>query len=236
MRYTQRNFMALVFLCLLWGGVCALGLWLKKSAADFPIRAVTVEMTAEPIVSENILDKIALWREGHLLQIPLSAIHREILRFPWVKSAQLWRVWPDQLKIQIEPHEVRAQWRGEGDAFAVVTREGKLLPLGQTAIPTGLPLLEGPADRVAELWEMYEQLQGVLNGTPYKIKGLHGVADSYWEIRLDNEIAIILGKEGVHKQMQRLIYVLQQPSKRLVNRIAYIDLRYPDGFAVGWKR
>jgi cell division protein FtsQ len=102
-------------------------------------------------------------------------------------------------------------------------------------MPEDLPLLEGPADRIDELWRIYQDLATLFSPIQIKVKGLRWVGDSYWEIRLDNGIAIILGKEGVNEQVLRLIRVLQQPLKSLVNRIAYIDLRYPAGLAVGWK-
>lgn len=234
MYYAQRHKMALVFLGLFWGGVCLWALCVKKEGDSFPIRSIAVEMTANPIVSEEVLDKIGLWREGHLFQVRLPEIYQDIIQFPWVKAVQIWRIWPDQLKIRIEPHQIRAQWR-EGRDIAAVTSEGALLSIQKKMMPENLPILEGPADRVPEMWRIYQQLQHLFTGIQYEVSVLRWVGDSYWEIRLDNGIAIILGKEGVHEQVMRLIRVLQQPLKQIVNRIAYIDLRYPAGLAVGWK-
>ncbi|HSW70529.1 MAG TPA: cell division protein FtsQ/DivIB [Gammaproteobacteria bacterium] len=235
MYYIQRHKMALIFLGLLWGGVYAWALCLKKEGGSLPIRSIAVEMTSHSMVSEAVLDKIELWREeGRLLQVRLSDIYQDIIEFPWVKAVQIWRIWPDRLKIRIEPHQIRAKWR-QGDTVSAVTLDGVLLAIDKKMMPDDLPILEGPADRVSEVWHIYQQLQGLFNGIPLKVTSLRLVGESYWEIRLDNEIAIILGKEGVKEQVLRLIRVLQQPLKSLVNRIAYIDLRYPAGLAVGWK-
>ena len=234
MHYAHRHKIALIFLGLLWGGVCAWVLCLKKEGDNFPIRSIAVEMTANPMVSEAVLDKIGLWREGQLLQVRLSEIYQDIIQFPWVKAVQIWRIWPDQLKIKIEPHQIRAQWQ-QGESTAAVTADGALLLVDKKIMPADLPLLEGPVDSVAELWRVYEALSDLFNPLRMKVKGLRCVGESYLEIRLDNGIAIILGKEGMNEQVVRLIRVLQQPLKPLVNRIAYIDLRYPAGLAVGWR-
>jgi cell division protein FtsQ len=237
MHYAQKHRIALIFLGLLWGSTYAWTLYLKKEGDTFPIRSISVEMAANPLLSEILLDKIGLWRQGHLLKVHLSDIYQDIIQFPWVKAAQIWRVWPDQLKIKIEPHQLQAKWRAESSdaVFRAVTVDGVLLPLDKNIMPEDLPILEGPVDRISEIRQCYQQLNDLFKDAACTVKALRLVGDSYWEIRLDNGIAIILGKEGVNEQVVRLIRVLKHQLKPLVNRLVSVDLRYPTGLAVGWK-
>ncbi|MEY3183182.1 MAG: Cell division protein FtsQ [Pseudomonadota bacterium] len=235
MYYVQGSRVALIFLLLLWLSVCY-GTWLLKKSSDrYPIASISVEMTSEPLVAQTALDKVALWRNGYFLTQALPDIYQEIIQFPWVKSVHISRIWPDQVNIKIEPHQIRAIWK-YGDRISAVTHEAVFVPIDKQLLIDRLPVLEGPKDSIAALWHFYETGQTLFNKTSYHIKTLRSVGESYWEIRLDNGIAIILGKEDADEQVVRLIRVLQQPLKNKVNQIAYIDLRYPTGFAVGWKQ
>ena len=56
-----------------------------------------------------------------------------------------------------------------------------------------------------------------------------------WKILLDNGIAVILGKTGLSERMTRFMLAYQHSLQAQSQQIAYIDLRYTNGFAIGWK-
>lgn len=64
----------------------------------------------------------------------------ELRSHPWIASAEVRRVWPDRIEMQITERQPFAVLAAEGRAAEVVARDGTVLP---GASEVGLPRLEG---------------------------------------------------------------------------------------------
>ena len=53
-----------------------------------------------------------------------------------------------------------------------------------------------------------------------------------WQIRLDSGTVLELGRDQVEARLARLASVYDRTIAPLNRRIEYVDLRYPNGFAV----
>ena len=56
-----------------------------------------------------------------------------------------------------------------------------------------------------------------------------------WDFTLDNGVNVRLGRGQVDERYQRFVdVVLRMVSERAAD-IAYVDMRYTNGFAIGWR-
>jgi cell division protein FtsQ len=53
-----------------------------------------------------------------------------------------------------------------------------------------------------------------------------------WQIRLDTGLVMELGREHIESRLERFIAVYDRTIFPLQRKLDYVDLRYPNGFAV----
>ena len=56
-----------------------------------------------------------------------------------------------------------------------------------------------------------------------------------WEFRLDNGVTVRLGRRQVDERFERFMNAAARLVAVRASDIDYIDLRYTNGFAVGWR-
>jgi cell division protein FtsQ len=56
-----------------------------------------------------------------------------------------------------------------------------------------------------------------------------------WEFDLDNGVTVRLGRRQVDERLDRFIRTASQVIAHRVGEISYVDMRYSNGFAIGWR-
>ncbi|MFZ2406544.1 MAG: cell division protein FtsQ/DivIB, partial [Methylobacter sp.] len=56
-----------------------------------------------------------------------------------------------------------------------------------------------------------------------------------WKIKLTTGLEILLGRNEQLKKLQRFLKTMEVLGQEQVEKIAIVDLRYPNGYAVSWK-
>jgi cell division protein FtsQ len=56
-----------------------------------------------------------------------------------------------------------------------------------------------------------------------------------WELTLDNGVTLRLGREHIDERFERFMRAAARIVAARAVEIAYVDLRYANGFAVGWR-
>jgi cell division protein FtsQ len=56
-----------------------------------------------------------------------------------------------------------------------------------------------------------------------------------WKIKLTTGLEILLGRNEQLKKLQRFLKTLDVMGQEQVKRMAIVDLRYPNGYAVSWQ-
>ena len=56
-----------------------------------------------------------------------------------------------------------------------------------------------------------------------------------WEMDLDSGVTVRLGRRDVDERVDRFIHTASQVIAHRLNDITYVDMRYSNGFAIGWR-
>lgn len=165
------------------------------------------------------------------MTVDLQAIRAEVTQLPWVADVSIQRRWPDQLVIAVTEQEAIARWGKDG----LLNRRGEVFrpqPLGDVG---ELPVLFGPDELSAEVVARYSELRELLAEQKLALASLGADERGSWSATLQGGTELRLGTGDVLKKMRSFSRVYRANLSSQMDRIAYIDLRYSNGVAVGWK-
>jgi cell division protein FtsQ len=166
-----------------------------------------------------------------LVSVNLARIGAALRTLPWVQSASVQRSWPRALKVTLVEQIAVARWNGTG----LLNPRGELFLSDARFVPAELPQLSGPAGTEAEVTARYLRLQGELTESGLRLVTLEQDARGALEFTLDGGVVVRLGRTQVDERFERFVHAAARLVSQRAADIGYVDMRYGNGFAVGWK-
>jgi cell division protein FtsQ len=163
--------------------------------------------------------------------VDLARVARAVEQIAWVDRASVARSWPRALSVQVVEHTPVARW-GEG---GLVNVRGELFVHDARHVPAELPELVGPEGQQVLMTQRYLAAAPRLTGAGMRLERLTLDARGAWEMALDNGVTLRLGRERVDERFERFMRAAVRTVTTYAGEIAYVDLRYANGFAVGWR-
>ena len=204
----------------------------------FALRMVVVEPASveQPLqhVNRAILRAAGASRlQGNFFTVDLDAVRESFEAVPWVRRAQVRRIWPNTLRVGIEEHRPLAVW-GDG---RLVNRQGELFTanVAQAQAESELVEFSGPPGSESEVTRRWAELQRQLAPLSIAPAAVMLSARYAWSARLDNGTLLLLGREQglpIADRVARWVALYPTVQARLNREVASVDLRYPNGFAM----
>lgn len=214
-------------LALALAGAAAAWWWQQ---AHWPVAAVRIDGPVAHVDREDMKAVIARHTRAGFFALDLGALRQDLLALEWVRAASLRRVWPDTLRVEVREHEPAATWNGD----ALVSTRGAVFDPGAAAIE-GLPALTGPEGQGGAMLERLDGFARRLAPLDLEPAALHQDARRSWRLELANGIELRLGRERVDARLARFVAVWPGVLAPQAERIAAVDLRYPNGFTIAWR-
>lgn len=177
----------------------------------------------------DVLDALRLDRARTLFGLDVSQATRRIEALPWVRKAEISRLYPGEVQVRVHERRAFAVWRAAPDHLHLIDAEGRKLSATNARMAPNLPLITGagaPA-RVGDLMTMLSSYPVITE----RFKSADWVADRRWRINLLNGTQIEL--PGGRASTALTLVGGQTFVRKLVaqpNRL--IDLRAPGRIAV----
>lgn len=221
---------AMFVLALGLGGYIAVRV-LSTSPA-FPLRAIEVQGELHHVTRGEILSALQGRVKGTFYSADLDAVRALFEGVPWVRRTEVRRLWPDRLEVRIEEHVALARW-GQPRESRLVNTFGELFSGTSDA---KLPLFSGPAGTEAEVtrrYTVFRQLLAPLGLEPRQVQLNSRLA---WQLKLSDGLTVQLGrdseKDRIDDRLARFVSVYPRTLGKFPRRLDYVDLRYPNGFAL----
>ncbi|MEX6230953.1 cell division protein FtsQ [Providencia hangzhouensis] len=174
---------------------------------------------------------LALGQPGTFMTVDVNAIQKQISMMPWVRQVTVRKQWPDELKIHIVEYRPFARWNDQN----MVDEQGRVFNLPVSENGKGdYVLLYGPQGSQKEVLKEFTVFKNTLAAHNLKLKSLSMTARHAWQIILDNDVRIELGKKDVSERLNRFLELYPLLQQTTDKRVDYVDLRYSSGAAVGW--
>ena len=205
--------------------------WLMEPTT-LPIRHVQVEGDIRHIDPKQLAARIQRGVSGGFFSLDLEALSERLEALPWVYAVGVRRVWPDRLVVHIEEQQPIARW---GDKL-LLNRYGEVFDPGGAFGNLALPRISGVHGRETDLILFFAQADRVLAPLGLGMVALREDARGDQRLILANGIELALGRKNRMKRLKRFAMAYRKTLQPFMNRIAVLDLRYANGFAVRWNR
>ncbi|MEA3152001.1 MAG: cell division protein FtsQ [Gammaproteobacteria bacterium] len=200
-------------------------------ALDRPIRVISMDGSFQRVSPGQLEKAAAPYTQGGFMSADLDSIQRAVESVPWVDHARVQRRWPNSLHVTVIEQTAAARW---GDSGLLNTR-GQLFVREATHVPAELPRLSGPEGSESQVAQRYMSAQGRMLEAGMRIAALRLDERGAWEMDLDSGVTVRLGRRDVDERLDRFIRTASQVISHRLNDITYVDMRYSNGFAIGWR-
>ena len=216
-----------VFALLVGVGVMAWGLVVSF---DRPIGKVEVGGQFQRVAPLQIEEVVTPFRGAGFLSVDLDAMRAALETIPWVDRARVERKWPNGVRVFITEHVAAARW---GESGLMNTR-GELFLSDAKHLPPELPQLVGPSGTEGQVAKLYLETYPRLLGVGMQLSRVELDARGAWQLTLGNGVIVRLGRQDVPARLERFISVASPVVAARAAEVNYVDLRYSNGFSVGW--
>ena len=196
----------------------------------FPLREVRIDGELTHVTREQLETLARREVKGNFFTLDLGEARAAFASLPWVRGAEVRRQWPDRLDVALEEHVPLARW---GTA-ALVNTYGEVFTAAfeQPSGGTPVPLFIGPPESAKEIAIQYGYFRrrlAIIGQVPVEVRVSPRRA---WQVRLASGLTLRLGRERIEARLDRYIAAHDRTLSRLRRKLDYVDLRYPNGFAV----
>ena len=201
---------------------------------SFPLHSVQMNAAPQRVAAEDVLQVVRGEVNGNLFTVDIERLRQSLEKLPWVRSVSIRREFPDRLVVALEEHQALARWNGtalvntHGEVFAASSEEQLPEFVGQ----------DGDSFEVAQRYGEFRQQLAALN---LQVAQLALTPRHAWRVILNNGMTLELGREEMQQRMARFVAVYpyslaiqktEDRRQRTEGTVAYVDLRYRNGFAI----
>lgn len=198
---------------------------------DPPVSQLIVEGPFQRVTEVQVQAALAPELGSGFLTVNLERLRQRVESLDWIDSAKVRRLWPDRLAITVSEHRAAARW---GDKGLLNVRGEQFAENARHAFPE-LPKFIGPPGSEQAVVGFYLSSRGRLAEAGMLLDSLHMDARGAFTLVLAGGQEIRLGRRDFERQLATFFEIAAPALAERFEEVDYVDLRYANGFAVGWR-
>lgn len=203
----------------------------------FNLREIHVEGEVAHNTAESVRQHVTPLLQGSYLTMNLVQARTAFESVPWVRRAEVRRIWPHDLVVRLEEHRPVAYWAREDTDHLLVNTHGELFEVNLGDVDEdNLPTLAGPTGTSLQVMTMWRTLVPVLAPLRQRIDRVALTDRGSWRVQLDRGTLLELGRgesDQIVARTQRFVQSVEQITARFDHRaIEYADLRHSESYAL----
>jgi cell division protein FtsQ len=214
--------------------IVVLGWQAATRSSAFPVRSVVVEGDLRQLDQEDLAAALAVGVRGNFFGADLDELRARLEAVPWVRRAEVRRLWPDRIAARVEEHVALARWNERvlvntfGEVFAARSDD------------TSLPRLAGPSGTSLEVAVRYGEFREAVATLGFALTHVTLSPRYAWQLKVrgpgGRAMTLELGRDQLRDpiaaRLARFVDAYPKTIARLDRRLDTVDLRYPNGFAL----
>ena len=195
----------------------------------FPIKNVTSSELIN-VNKDDISEAVKYLYSKSFFDIDLNYLKNKLEKIEWVRKINVRRSYPNEVIIDIEEHTPILIWNNK----MYINEYGEKFKVSK--IDKSIPILISDESRINEVFSYFELFNDKLSSRKldFKITKIMENEIRSLTISLSSGINIQLGSKDVNNKIPLFFEIYKSLNTRDLNKIRYIDMRYSNGFSVGW--
>ena len=198
---------------------------------DTEIESLEISGPFQRVSALQIEEAVADELDKGFIGADLGTIQRRLREMSWIDQAAVARRWPDRIAITVTEQVPAAVW----DERGLLNVRGELFVEQAQHLPAELPRLAGPAGQFAAVAKRYLEVRERLIPVGLDVRTVELDARGAWNLKLTNGVDVRLGRRDTDLRADLFIDVVADVIAGRAADIDYVDMRYSNGFTVGWK-
>jgi len=195
----------------------------------FPIKKVTSSELIN-VNKDDISKAVKYLYSKSFFDIDLNYLKNKLEKIEWVRKINVRRSYPNEVIIDIEEHTPILIWNNK----MYINKYGEKFKVSK--IDKNIPILISDESRINEVFSYFELFNDKLSSRKLDFKITEIVENEIRSltITLSSGINIQLGSKDINNKIPLFFEIYKSLNTRDLNKIRYIDMRYSNGFSVGW--
>lgn len=217
----------LVFAGFVWMGMSWLG-----SPQNWPIQHVRIEGELHHTDRASMARNLEVQLQKGFFAMDNRAVVQAAEQLPWIRKAHVQKVWPDTLVLSVEEQVPVAHW----NQTDLLSEYGQRFTPDSTEGVGSLPKLMGVNGHEKQVLQVYAEVVTPLAELGLQLESLAKSDHGAWHAKLDNGLVIQIGQKHPVGPLLQTISQLKQLGEQRFQNIQQVDMRYPNGVAIAWKK
>ena len=201
----------------------------NREIFHFPIKTVTSSELIN-VNKDDISNAVKYLYSKSFFDIDLNYLKNKLEKIEWVRKINIRRSYPNEIIIDIEEHTPILIWNNK----MYINKYGE--KFNASKIDKNIPILISDESRINEVFSYFELFNDKLSSRKLDFKITEIVENEIRSltITLSSGINIQLGSKDINNKIPLFFEIYKSLNTRDLNKIRYIDMRYSNGFSVGW--
>lgn len=222
----KKSVLSLIVAIVVWQFVS----WLMQPST-MPIKQVRIGGELNYVTAEDISTSLSALVDTGYFAMNSSEIVKHATALPWVNKATIRRVWPDTIVLTLVEQKPAAIW----NKTALLNTQGEVFkPVFDNSLET-LPSLSGVETSSQAILEEYRKVNNAIKSTGIQVSKLSLAEHGSWSAVMSNGIKVSVGHQSPEQAIGKSLRLLASLEGSLIDQLAKVDLRYPNGVSVQWK-
>jgi cell division protein FtsQ len=198
---------------------------------DRPIESIAISGPFQRVTALQIEEAISTELDAGFIGADVGRMQEQVQALPWIDKATVARRWPNRIAVIVSEQVPAAIW----DEHGLLNVRGELFVTEARHIPAELPRLSGPRDRADDVARRYLAVREQLIPLGLDLRQVHLDARGAWQMTLANGVEVRFGRRDVDDRTGLFLTVVANIITGHAAEIDYVDMRYSNGFTIGWK-
>lgn len=193
----------------------------------FPIKQVSLGAKLQKVPPTEVLRVVRQELRGNFFTADITHLRLALEKLPWVRHINIHRDFPNRIVIELEEYHALAHW----NHHEFINQQGEVFIAPDLKLQD-LPDFIAPEGTEKQVVLGYLRFSQQLEALPLSIKQLTLSPRHAWQLRLNNDMVLELGRSDMTQRLAMFVTVYPYRLSAQGNTVKQVDLRYRNGFAV----